>query len=137
MGLRHFRCSECKRSFVPNPRLKVRQKTCGAQACKRKHRARYRRRYRSSDPAAEKESREKVKAKRPADFWKKYRAEHPESTRRNRLQSKLRARLRRAGLQRQLDITEVIDSPGAFDRFREFATEHRSLIAECSVTDAA
>jgi len=136
MELGHSRCSECKRSFLPSPRLKARQKTCGEKACQLSHRARYRRGYRRADPSAENEYRKKVKEERSKDFWKKYRREHPEATERNRLQAKLRGRLKRAGLQRQLDIAEVFDQAGLFDRFREFATAHRSLLEECSATHA-
>jgi len=130
-------CSECKKSFSPSPRLNARQKTCGEKACQLKHRARYRRSYRKNDPSSEKEYREKVKASRPPGFWKKYRRDHPKSTDRNRLNSMLRGRLRRAGLQRQLDIAQVIDPPGHFDRFHEFAMTHQSLLEKCRAKPAA
>ena len=41
------------------------------------------------------------------------------------------------GLQRQLDISEVIDPPGYFERFREFAMSQRSLLEACQATHAA
>lgn len=136
MTPRCSRCSECKKSFLPSPRLKARQKTCGEKACQLKHRARYRRRYRCADPESEKEYRNKVKANRPPGFWGKYRRDHVESTERNRLNSKLRRRLKRAGLQRQLDIAQVTEPSGYFDHFCEFATTHQSLLEECRATSA-
>jgi len=131
------RCLECKRKYSPSPRLKLRQKTCGAPDCRRRHRARYRRDYRIRSPEVEQESRKKIRANRPTDFWKTYREEHPSATERNRKLTKLRKRLTRSGLQRQLDIVQVVDPPGYFDLFQGFATSHRSLIKECRAMRAA
>ena len=134
---RRSRCSECKKSFRPNPRLKTRQKTCVERSCQLKHRARYRKRYRGANSGPEKEYRDKAKANRPAHFWKNYRKSNPQSSERNRLSAKLRKRLARAGLQRQLDIAQVIDPPQYFDLFLGFATSHRSLLEACQATHAA
>jgi hypothetical protein len=131
------RCLECNKKYSPSPRLKLRQKTCGELLCRRKHRARYRRRYRSQNPEVEQESRKKIQTNRPNGFWKNYRKEHSSSTERNRKLTKLRKRLARSGLQRQLDIVQVVDPPGYFDLFRGFATSHRSLIEECRAKRAA
>jgi len=133
----HARCIQCKNSFCSNPRLGIRQKTCGAEECRRKHRTRYQRRYRIENPDVEKEIRKKIKDKRGSDFWKGYRAAHIKSSERNRNLTKLRMRLRRGGLQRKLDILEVFDPPGYFDRFSAFATEHRSLLDEFRFTPEA
>ena len=130
----HARCIRCKRSFRPHPRLKNRQKTCGLDACRRKHRACYQRRYRQDNPDVEKESRQKIKEGRPVNFWKTYRRTHLKSSERNRNLTKLRMRLKRSGLQRKLDIVQVIDPPGYFDQFCKFATSHRSLLDELKVT---
>lgn len=130
-------CSECKKSFRPHPRLKVRQKTCTLKACQLKYRARYRKRYRGENPEPDREYREKAKANRPAHFWKNYRKSHLQSSERNRLNAKLRKKLKRAGLQRQLDIVQVNDPLGYFDLFLGFATSHRSLLQACEATHAA
>ena len=131
------RCSECKESFRPNLRLKTRQKTCCKRECQLKQRARYRQQYRRKNLGSEQEYSDKAKENRPFNFWKTYRKNHPGSSERNRLNTKLRKRLSRAGLQRQLDIVQVIDPPGYFDLFLEFATSHRSLIAVCGGSQAA
>ena len=134
---RASQCSECQKSFRPNPRLKARQKTCMLKACQLKYRARYRKRYRGENSGPDKEYREKSKANRPARFWKNYRKSHLQSSERNRLNTKLRKKLKRAGLQRQLDIVQVIDPNGYFDQFLGFATSHRSLLRACEATHAA
>jgi hypothetical protein len=131
------RCFECKSWFQPSPRLKLRQKTCREVSCQRRHRARYQRKYRRANPNMERECREKIKSNRPLDFWKNYRTSHPLTTERNRNATKLRKRLRAAGLQRKLDIVQVVDPPGYFDLFQQFATSHRSLIHASQGTCAA
>ncbi len=136
-SLRWSRCSECKKRFRPNPRVKSRQKTCGDAACVREHRARYRRQYREDNPGPDKEYRDKTKPARGANFWKNYRKAHPQSTERNRAHAKLRAALSRAGLQRQLDIVQVIDQPKLFELHQGFATSHRSLLEACWTKHAA
>jgi hypothetical protein len=136
-GSRCIRCAECKKSFRPHPRLKARQKTCTQRACQLAYRARYRKQYRRENAETEKDSQEKVKSNRASGFWKSYRKSHPQSSERNRAQTKLHKRLRQAGLQRQLDIVQVIDPPGYFDLFQGFATSHRSLLLACQATRAA
>ena len=134
---RTSRCCECRKSFLPNPRLKERQKTCIERACQLKHRARYRKRYRQKNSAPEREYADKAQAARPAGYWKDYRKNHARSSERNRLHTKLRKRLRQAGLQRQLDIAQVADPAGYFNLFLGFATSHRSLLEACQATQAA
>jgi hypothetical protein len=107
------------------------------KACQLKHRARYRRDYRREFRETDQEYADKAKTSRPKEYWKNYRKTHPKSTELNRLNTRLRKQLSRAGLQRQLDIVQVIDPPGYFDLFREFATSHRSLIAGCGGIESA
>ena len=133
---RKSQCSECKKHFTPSPRLKLRQNTCGERNCLLAHRARYRRKYRLVNADSEKEYQEKSKANRPAGFWKNYREKNLKSTQQNRLNVNLRQGLKRAGLQRQLDIVEVIDSPEYFESFCAFAMSHRSLLENLSATHA-
>jgi hypothetical protein len=130
-------CVSCHERFSPHPRLGNRQKTCGKKSCCKAHRAAYRRRYRSEDPQAEQDMRQKQKNSRPSGFWKNYRRDHPLSTARNRANSRLRKQLAKAGLQRQLDIVQLIDPPEKLDRLVGFATSHRSLLWECLGNSAA
>jgi hypothetical protein len=108
-GPHSFRCSECKKAFRPHPRLKARQLTCTQLACRSAHRARYRRKYRRGNQEGEADSQSKVKSNRTPGFWKNYRAINPQSSDRNRVQTRLRKQLKQAGLQRQLDIVQVFD----------------------------
>jgi len=64
----------------------------------------------------------------PDGFWKKYRQNNPKSSARNREQAKLRARLKRKSLQRNLDILQVAEFPKQSGAFSGFATIHRSSI---------
>lgn len=120
---RSHRCTICHDKFSPSPRLCERQKTCGKACCRNAHRARYRRRYRKSNDDAEKEYR----SKRGTGYWREYRAGHPAYVRRNRLRSRVAQRVRRLGLQRQLDIVELVEFPDKIDVIVEFATSTRSL----------
>lgn len=131
------RCSQCKIWFRPCARLKLRQKTCGKAICQLEYRASYRRQYRIDNPGANHEYEVKRRASRSAGFWKNYRKEHPASTQRNRDSAKLRKQLEKAGLQRQLDIVQVIDPLGYFELFHRFATSHRSLLEVFQSTHAA
>jgi hypothetical protein len=131
------RCAECKEPFRPHPRLGKRQKTCSKKSCQLSYRARYRKQYRRENALGEIDSQEKSKSSRTPDFWKNYRKDHPVSSERNRAQTRLRKQLRQAGLQRQLDIVQIVDPSGYFDRFQAFATSHRSLLKECQATQAA
>lgn len=121
-------CSQCKTAFRPHPRLRERQRTCGRENCRRQHRARYQRKYRQANPQLEVDARAKTKASRPPDFWKAFRENHEASSARNRRMTLIRMRLLRQGLQRKLDIVQVLVPPGLFQRFETFATEHRSLL---------
>lgn len=130
-GLRRaVRCRWCEKRFIPHVRQRERQQTCGEAACRRKHRAAYQRRYRQENTEAEAGYRAKQREQRGAGHWKAYRQARPEATERNRVASRLRRRLWRAGLQRKLDIVQVFEPIGYFDEFRGFAMRHQSLIEE-------
>jgi hypothetical protein len=70
------------------------------------------------------------KHKKPSGYWPRYRDAHPKSTQRNREQTRLRAHLKRQGLQRNLDIAQVAENPSKGKAFLGFAKIHRCLIAE-------
>lgn len=125
------RCGYCGQKFQPHPRLGDRQKTCGREPCRKTHHANYRRRYRAKNVQAEQDIQKKRKEERSPDFWKRYRREHPASTARNRANSRLHKQLIKAGLQRQLDIVQLIEPSGQLNQITEFATYNRSLLEEC------
>lgn len=125
------RCRVCKKPFIPHPRLSLRQKTCRETKCQLSHRAQYQRNYRQENRQAAEDCQSKQRATRGSLFWKSYRQTHPESTERNRANSRLRKRLKKAGLQRQLDIVELIDPIDNLNAVVEFATSHGSLLRKC------
>ena len=131
------RCVCCRELFRPHPRLGERQKTCGKDPCRRALHAAFRLRDRKENQQAERDIQKKRKESRAGDYWKNYRRDHPESTARNRANSRLRKQLARAGLQRQLDIVQLIDPPEKIDELVRFATSHRSLLYECLGKSAA
>jgi hypothetical protein len=130
-GRLQCQCVCCGDRFFAHSRLGARQKTCGNRSCQKFHRARYRREYRLSNPQAEQDIRKKRAARRPPDYWREYRKNHPASTARNQAGARLRKRLIEAGLQRQLDIVQLIDPIGKLHQVVGFATSHRSLLEEC------
>lgn len=123
-------CLVCNKIFIPHPRTQKIQKTCGDLSCRKKHRALYRRRYRKLNVEAEKAYQQKIKENRSKDFWKDYRKAHPEYAEHNRLQSRLRKRLRKSGLQRQLDIFQVARNTGLFSIVEQFAMSNRWELEE-------
>ena len=135
MELRSRKCPYCLIHFKPNFRLKDRQRTCGAETCRRKHRCGYQRRWRNLNPAIEGEYRAKRAGGLEKDFWKEFRLTHPEYEKRNRFFTNLRKKLRCKGLQRKLDILQAVESPNKLLDFTEFATRHRSIILESIGSD--
>jgi hypothetical protein len=94
-----FRCRYCGRCFRPDPRKRGRspQKTCGREACRRKHQRRKNVEWRKRHPGYGKSRCAKTRAwaKAYPDYWKRYRSEHPEYARRDnrrRVAAKKRAR---------------------------------------------
>jgi len=130
-------CDCCHERFLPSLRLRDRQKTCGKATCRKSYGAAYRRRYRNVNLQAEQDIQKKRRESRPRDYWKKYRQDRPIATARNRANSRLRKKLIKAGLQRQLDIVQLFDPPGKLDALVRFATSHRSLLDECLRKSAA
>ena len=130
-------CDYCDETFSPHPRLGTRQKTCGKALCKLACRAAYKRQYRKDNHQLVQDIEKKRRVSRPLDFWKQYRKKNPGYEKRNRAQSLLRKQLRRVGLQRQLDIVQLIDPPSKLDSLVGFATSHRLLLEACSLKSAA
>lgn len=128
---RQKKCPYCKRSFKVNARLGDRQITCGNKRCRRAHHAKYRRRYRRLNWEEELGYQSKRKQNRPKDYWKNYRIKKVRASKRSRFVTCLRKKLKNEGLQRQLDILEVVETPNRIPMFFKFATSNRSLILKC------
>jgi hypothetical protein len=117
--------------------LGSRQKTCGSKACQLAHRSLYRKNYRTQNLEAELGYQQKQRETRGPDYWKNYRKAHPEYRARNRAGARLRKELLKVGLQRQLDIVQLVDPPEKLGVVVEFVTSHRSLLKECVCNPAA
>jgi hypothetical protein len=97
--LKRKKCPYCHRLFVPNPRLKERQKTCGRQECRRKQKRLSNKEWRSLHPGYFRGiylQQKEVYGTR-AEYKKQYRRKNPEYVRRNAVfVSKYRDRRRKA-----------------------------------------
>lgn len=134
------RCVYCGRWYAIEPRLYLRQKTCGDAKCLSKHKAVLNRKWRQDHPHQQKE-RDKAVAKRRKEerYWDQRRSKDPDYVERNRQQTRERMRRMRAvrkeaglilkepvryleGLgSRGVEMFATQESIGASDRRREGA----------------
>ena len=94
--MRDHRCPYCKQLFRPDP-YHPQQLVCSHTNCQRQRRRAYHRDKIASDPVYQQvcvESPRKWRAAH-ADYWKKYRQNHPEQVERNRRKQRLRDEKRR------------------------------------------
>lgn len=87
--MREKRCAYCGQNYQPYVRAVKRQRHCGASACRRKHKRARDRVWRSQD--AEWRQARQVKVRewaRERQYWKRWRAEHPEYRRLQALRMK-------------------------------------------------
>lgn len=90
------RCAYCGRWFKSEPGKGGRQKTCGAEACRRKHKRVLDRQWRAEDLMWVRARQAKVREwAEGREYWKEYRRENPEYEERNRAQTRERMRRRR------------------------------------------
>jgi hypothetical protein len=91
------RCLYCGRWYAMAPRLYLRQKTCGDEQCRSKHKAALNRKWRKEHPDEQKE-RDKAVAKRRKGqrYWDQRRSKDPDYVERNREQTRERMRQMRA-----------------------------------------
>jgi hypothetical protein len=93
-----IRCANplCRRVFHPNPRVKN-QRYCDKSNCQRARKARWQRQKMKEDPDYRDNHRDGQQAwlERNRDYWRRYRALHPEYVKRNRLLQRERDRRRR------------------------------------------
>jgi hypothetical protein len=88
-------CCHCGRYFPPSPRQKN-QLYCSEKACQRARKAAWQREKMESDPVYRANQRQSQAdwQSRNADYWKCYRATHPEQAERNRDLQKVRNKRR-------------------------------------------
>ena len=81
-------CFICQRRFVPNPRLKDRQKTCAAETCRKELKRRANRSWRERNPDYFKgryETMLKAWYEDNKDYKTRYRRQHREYVKKNKL----------------------------------------------------
>jgi hypothetical protein len=91
--MRERRCRYCQRSFQTS-KFRPLQTVCSDFGCQRQRRADYHREKIAADPEYRdvcRDSPRKWRARNP-DYWRQYRADHPDAAVRNREQQKLRDR---------------------------------------------
>lgn len=127
--VRNSFCSWCRLSFVPNPRLGKRQKSCGKPECRKKQKHHSHSRWKSHNRQIYQSGLKDWRVAHP-DYWKNYRSSHPHYTANNRQQSKIRKALSlsKIGLQKRIDILQLTDNQKGIWSIARFAKQPRSLI---------
>jgi len=120
-------CPWCQKVFIPNPRLKERQISCGEPECKREQKHLSQRQWMLKEKEAYIQNQRDWRKNNP-DYWQEYRAGHPEYTVRNREQTRIRRSLKRLGLQKRIDILQLSEKQMEFWDLHRFAKSSRSLL---------
>lgn len=104
--MKREKCPYCRSLFIPHPRVKDRQKTCGSPACQKALKAQNNARWReeNSDCCRHDYPRVKQWLDRHPGYLKRYRESHPEYVRKNREAQRLRDRKRKIHLDIQAKI---------------------------------
>lgn len=112
------RCLACGCVFHPRPQ-NPRQSYCPATPCQRERRRRWQRAKRRKDTDYRENQRSAQQAwlRRHPDYWKQYRATHPESVEKNRLRQRQRRRVAAAGRVAKMDVSAP-DFPLASGTYR-------------------
>ncbi len=103
------RCAECGRAFRPHAQV-PQQRYCGLAACQRERRRRWQRSKLESDSDyhANQVQAQRTWAAGHSDYWRAYRASHPDYADRNRLEQRRRDRHRRAARLAKMDASTPI-----------------------------
>ncbi len=106
---KRIRCAnaDCRCRFTPNPRIKN-HRYCSKDGCQRVRKKLWQRRKMANDPdyhKNQKDGQESWQA-RNADYWRKYRSDHPEYVERNRLLQKNRDKKRRLARLAKMDASK-------------------------------
>ena len=103
------RCASCGQAFQPRAQV-PQQRYCGKAACQRERRRRWHQsRLRGDgDYRANQAQAQQAWAGRHGDYWREYRAKHPDYTDRNRLEQRRRDRRRRVARLAKMDASPPI-----------------------------
>ena len=108
--MKQKKCRYCRTSFIPNPRVGKRQKTCGKPACKKALKAENNARWTKENPACCQNDYPRVKQwlDEHPDYLTHYRQTHPEYVQRNREARKLRYRRKKLYVDIQAQIKDQL-----------------------------
>lgn len=123
---RQRRCTWCPVWFVPSPRLKDRQRSCGRSDCKRRQKLFSHGRWKQRERELYRQGQRDWRTAHPG-YWKTYRETHLIYVQRNRLQSRVRWSLAQQTLQKRIDILELTEITPEYWNFPRFAKQPRSL----------
>jgi hypothetical protein len=103
------RCASCGGAFRPRAQV-PQQRYCGQTACQRERRRRWQQVKLESDAdyRANQVQAQQAWAVRHSDYWREYRAKHPDYTDRNRVQQRRRDRDRRVTRLAKMDASTPV-----------------------------
>ena len=104
------RCAACDRAFRPRAQV-PHQRYCALAACQRERRRRWQQSKLRSDAdyRANQRQAQRAWADGHGDYWREYRARHPDYTDRNRLEQRRRDRGRRVARLAKMDASTPIN----------------------------
>ncbi len=108
--MKRKKCCYCRTSFIPNPRVKQRQKTCGNPSCKKALKAENNAHWRKENPDCCRNDYPRVQQwlQEHPDYLNHYRQTHPEYVQRNREARKLRYRRKKLWVDIQAQIKDQL-----------------------------
>jgi hypothetical protein len=104
------RCAACDRAFRPRAQVPL-QRYCGLAACQRERRRRWQQSKLRSDAdyRANQRQAQRAWADGHGEYWREYRARHPDYTDHNRLEQRQRDRCRRVARLAKMDASTPIN----------------------------
>ena len=108
--MKRKKCRYCRTSFIPNPRVKQRQKTCGKSACKKALKAENNFRWRQENPTCYRQDYPRVKTwlDQHPGYLTRFRQSHPQYVQKNRQAQRLRDRRKKLHLDIQAQIKDQL-----------------------------
>ncbi len=108
--MKRKKCPYCRTSFIPNPRVKQRQKTCGNPACQKALKAENNLRWRQENPGCCHQDYSRVKEwlDQHPGYLQRFRQSHPQYVQKNRQAQRLRDRRKKLYLDIQAQIKDQL-----------------------------
>ena len=114
-----IRCANptCRRLFLPNPHVHN-HRYCNRKDCQRVRKRRWQRQKMKNDPEYRDNQRDaqQLRMEQNRDYWRRYRAQHPEYVKRNRLLQRERDRRRGIRDLAKMDASDEVSfiKPGSY-----------------------